>query len=143
MGRFDVAKKEVQMNKRLLSNYAETINKLQSIKQNSMKEDEIYKYYMVSRESGLSSINNESLNEKRKVYDDLQKKSLTKDQFIKMRKGANSSLGITRASSSTKQSSDAFYQRHTINQHIKLNDSLNIKESNPIYDKIQSEYFEI
>ena len=135
---YDVAKHEVIRNKKLLQDYQNTMNKLKNIKQNSLLEDEAFKFYMVSRESKLHNIYNERLLEKQKVSDSLQKKSLSSQEYEKMRQNAHSSLG--RSSLKIKTDYDSL---HGINQHSKNDDSLEIKDRNPILDRLSNNYIEV
>ncbi len=135
---YDVAKHEVLRNKKLLQDYENTMNKLKNIKQNSLLEDEAFKFYIVSRESKLQNIYNERLQEKHKISDSLQKKSLSSHEYERMRQNAHSSLGR----SSIKIKTD-YNTLHSISQHIKNDDSLLIKDRNPILDRLSNNYIEV
>ena len=78
MSKYQVAQNEVKKNKKMLKDYQNTMNYLSDIKEVCMKEDELYKQYMVAKESKLSVIRNEKLVKKILVSDELQKKSIGK-----------------------------------------------------------------
>lgn len=59
-----------------------------------------------------------------------------------MREKAQTSLALSRGKTANSQIS-VFERKQNIDQHVKFDDSLNIEEANPIFDKLQKEYIEI
>lgn len=144
--------------------YHNTMQYLTQIKDVCINEDELYKKYMVGKESKLSGIRNEKLVKKMQVSDDLQKKSLSKKRFqiifyiilfyidstrlpkrlqqIKT-KEASTAEGTIRNSVENLNNNKKKSELLQINHLVKLKDSMDTQDVNPIIEKLNNELISI